>query len=173
MAWYNQLLAQAKACINPGFRFYQQKFNVQFHNIVRALKAACLCCPMQVQALRPSAVSVQELKQFSFITDAEVVQLVEELPNYLAIETEEGKVQWWASHESCEPCESCEPFCASIFFLPLVQDLGSRRSFRGRLLLSYRYKPRPHPSPPSRAILKAGMILRASINDTRVKGMSF
>ena len=31
MALYNQLVAQGKACINPGFRFYQQKFSVQFH----------------------------------------------------------------------------------------------------------------------------------------------
>ena len=109
MALYNQLVAQAKACINPGFRFYQQKFSVQFHNIVRAFKAAHLCCPIQVQALHPTAASVQELKQFSFITDAEVVQLVEELPNYLAIadgaaiETEEGKVQWWATHATALP----------------------------------------------------------------------
>ena len=72
MALYNQLVAQAEACINPGFRFYQQKFSVQFHNIVRAFKAARLCCPIQVQALHPTAASVQELKQFSFITDAEL-----------------------------------------------------------------------------------------------------
>ena len=109
MALYNQLVAQGKACINPGFRFYQQKFSVQFHNVVRAFKAARLCCPVQVQALRPTAVSVQELKQFSFITDAEVVQLVEELPNYLAtadgaaIETEEDKVHWWATHAAALP----------------------------------------------------------------------
>ena len=109
IALYNQLVAQAKACINPGFRFYQQKFSVQFLNIVRAFKAARLCCPVQVQALRPTAASVQELKQFSFITDAQVVQLVEELPNYLAIadgavvETEEGKVQWWATHAAALP----------------------------------------------------------------------
>ena len=110
MALYNQLVAQAKACINSGFRFYQQKFKVQFHNIVRAFKAARLCCPIQVQALHPTAASVQELKQISFITDAEVVQLVEELPNYLdlaiadgAIETEEGKVQWWATHAAALP----------------------------------------------------------------------
>ena len=62
-----------------------------------------------MQALRPTAVSVQELKQFSFITDAEVVQLVEELPNYLAtadgaaIETEEDKVHWWATHAAALP----------------------------------------------------------------------
>ena len=102
MALYNQLVAQSKACINPGFHFYQQKFSVQFHNIVRAFKAAPLCCPIQVQAL-------QELKQFSFITDAEVLQLVEELLNYLAIadgaaiETEEDKVQWWATHAAALP----------------------------------------------------------------------
>lgn len=108
-ALYNQLVAQVKACINPGLRFYQQKFSVQFHNIVRAFKDASLCCPIQVQALHPTAASVQELKQFSFITDAEVVQLVEELPNYLAIadgaaiETEEGKVQWWATHAAALP----------------------------------------------------------------------
>ena len=60
-------------------------------------------------ALRPKTASVQDLKQFSFITDAQVVQLVEELPNYLAIadgavvETEEGKVQWWATHAAALP----------------------------------------------------------------------
>ena len=67
MALYNQLVAQAKACINPGFRFYQQKFSVQFHNVVGAFKAARLCCPILVQALHPTAASVQELKQFSFM----------------------------------------------------------------------------------------------------------
>ena len=95
-----------------GFVFVSDKSLVRctiFHNIVRTFKVARLCCPMRVQALRPTAVSVQELKQFSFITDAEVVQLVEELPNYLAIaggaaiETEEGKVQWWARHADALP----------------------------------------------------------------------
>ena len=106
---YNQLVTQAKACINPGFRFYQQKFSGQFHNIVRAFKAARLCCPMQVQALHPTAASVQELKQFGFITDASIVQLVQELPTYLAIEdgavidTEKGKVQWWSRQEMALP----------------------------------------------------------------------
>ena len=28
MTLHNRLVAQAKACINPGFRFYQQKFIV-------------------------------------------------------------------------------------------------------------------------------------------------
>ena len=128
IALYNQLVAQAKACINPGFRFYQQKFSVQFLNIVRAFKAARLCCPVQVQALRPTAASVQELKQFSFITDAQVVQLVEELPNYLAIadgavvETEEGKVQWWATHAAALPNWSTAASASAERVFSLLQN---------------------------------------------------
>ena len=103
MPLYSQLVAQAKACISPGFMFYQHKFSVEFHNIVRAFKAARLCCPVKVQELHPNAASVQELKQFGFFTDVAIAQLVEELPKYLAIadgvviETEEGKVKWWCS----------------------------------------------------------------------------
>ena len=85
MVLYNQLVAQAKVCINPGSRFHQQKFSVQFHGTVRAFKSSRLCCPMQVQALQPNAASGQELKQFSCITNAQILQLVEELPKYLAM----------------------------------------------------------------------------------------
>jgi hypothetical protein len=83
---------------------------VEFHNIVRAFKAAKLCCP--VKELHPNAASVQELKQFGFFTDVAIAQLVEELPKYLAIadsvviETEEGKVKWWSVHEITLPCWS-------------------------------------------------------------------
>ena len=34
-----QLIAQAKACIQPGLQFYQQKFSGQFYETVRAFKA--------------------------------------------------------------------------------------------------------------------------------------
>lgn len=106
---YNQLVAQGKACITPGFRFYQHKFSVQFRHIVRAFKAARLCCPVQVQQLHPTAAAIQELKLFGFFTDAEIAQLAQDLPLYLAItdgaqvETEEGKVQWWSEHQNNLP----------------------------------------------------------------------
>ena len=35
----NQLMAQAKACIHPGFQFYHQKFSVQFHGTVQYYNA--------------------------------------------------------------------------------------------------------------------------------------
>ena len=106
---YNQLVAQGKACINPGFRFYQHKFSVQFYDTVRAFKAARLCCPIQVQHLHPTAASIQELKLFGFFNDAEIAQLVQELPLYLAIvdgaqvETEDEKVWWWSGHHNNLP----------------------------------------------------------------------
>ena len=76
---------QAKACINPGFRFFQQKFSNEFHSVVRAFQSACLCCPIQVQQLRPTAASVEELRNFSFLDDdATIDSLVDELPRYLA-----------------------------------------------------------------------------------------
>ena len=59
-AMYQQLMAHAKACIQPGLYFYQQKFSVQFHSTVRAFKAARLCCPVQVQHLNPTAASLEE-----------------------------------------------------------------------------------------------------------------
>ena len=32
---FNQLITQAKECIIPGFRFYQQKFSNELHYVVR------------------------------------------------------------------------------------------------------------------------------------------
>lgn len=106
---YNQLVRQGKTCIDPGFRFYQQKFSVQFRDTVRAFKAARLCCPTQVQQLHPTAASVQELKLFGFFSDAEIAELVKELPLYLAVvdgvqvETEDQKVRWWSEQNNNLP----------------------------------------------------------------------
>ena len=40
---------QAKACIQPGLTFFQEKFSVRFRTTVREFKAARLCCPILVQ----------------------------------------------------------------------------------------------------------------------------
>ena len=100
MAVFDQLVAKEKACINPGLGFYQRKFSQEFHGLVRAFKSARLCCPVQVQNLRPTADSLQELRNLGFLDNDIVINgLIEELPRYLAnadgteIETEKGKVQ--------------------------------------------------------------------------------
>ena len=79
-----RLIDQAKACIQPGLNFFQEKFSVQFRNIVRAFKIARLCCPVQVQLLMPNAAPLQELKNFPFVDDNTIAYLAAELPAYLA-----------------------------------------------------------------------------------------
>ncbi|KAK3729296.1 hypothetical protein QZH41_002214 [Actinostola sp. cb2023] len=83
---FNQLVARAKACINPGLQFYQRKFSQEFYDIVRAFRSARLCCPVQVQQLHPTVASVEELRKFSFLDDDGIIQgLTAELPRGAAV----------------------------------------------------------------------------------------
>lgn len=107
---YQQLMAQAKACIQPGLYFYQQKFSVQFHSTVRAFKAARLCCPVQVQHLNPTAASLEEFRNFPFLDDNDTIaNLAQELPAYLAtadgvaMTNDDEKLAWWAGHSKILP----------------------------------------------------------------------
>ena len=107
---YNQLVAKAKACINPGLQFFQRKFSQYFYENVRAFRSARLCCPVQVRQLRPTAASVEELRRFRFLDNDAIIQgLTAELPRYLAVadgadlQTEEEKLQWWSRNEANLP----------------------------------------------------------------------
>ena len=109
-ALQNQLVAQAKACIQPGLHFFQQKFSVQFHTVARAFKAARLCCPIQVQVLKPTADSLEEFRNYPFLNDDNcIASLAQELPAYLAaaegvtVSNENEKVDWWAAHRETLP----------------------------------------------------------------------
>ena len=111
-ALQNWLITQAKDCVQPGLNFFQQKFNVQFLTNVHAFKAAHLCFPVQVSALRPDARSLEDLKNFPFVDDATIAILATELPLYLAAadgimcDSEEEKLMWWAAsgHSSTLGC---------------------------------------------------------------------
>eukprot|EP00112_Aurelia_sp_Birch-Aquarium-sp1_P014586 Seg3162.1 transcript_id=Seg3162.1/GoldUCD/mRNA.D3Y31 product="hypothetical protein" protein_id=Seg3162.1/GoldUCD/D3Y31 len=107
---FNQFMAQAKSCIRPGFLYYLEKFNVEFHDVVRAFRGARLCCPVQVQSLNPTADSLQLLRNFPFLDDDTIIAgLVEELPMYLAlvdgtqIQVEDEKLKWWERNASNLP----------------------------------------------------------------------
>ena len=105
----NRLITEAKACVRPGLNFFLEKFNTQFVTNVRAFKAARLCCPVQVSALRPDARSLEELKNFPFVDDVMIAALATELPLYLATvdgvvcDNEEEKLAWWAAHQDTLP----------------------------------------------------------------------
>ena len=100
-ALQNRLITQAKDCVQPGLNFFLQKFNVQF---LTNVKAARLCCPVQVSALRPDARSLEELKNFPIVDNATIANLATELPLYFAAadgvicDGEEKKLVWWVAH---------------------------------------------------------------------------
>ena len=107
---YNQLVAKAKACINPGLQFFQRKFSQELYENVRAFCSAKLCCPVQVQQLHSTAASVEELRSFRFLDNDAIIQgLTAELPRYLTVadgadlQTEEEKLQWWSRNEANLP----------------------------------------------------------------------
>ena len=109
-AMYQQLTARAKACIQPGLHFYQQKFSVQFRSTVCAFKAARLCCPVQVQNRNPTAASLEEFRDFPFLdNDNMIANLAQMLPEYLAaadgvvMTNDDDKLAWWAAHSEALP----------------------------------------------------------------------
>ena len=133
VARYNQLVMQAKSCIRPGLNFYQRKFSVQFRDTVSAFKAAGLCCPVHVQALHPTAVSLEELRNFPFANnDATLANLAQELPLYITaadgvkVACEDDKVTWWAAHKDTLP-----HWCTLVKKLLLIQpsSASSERVF--------------------------------------------
>ena len=132
---YQQLMAQAKACIQPGLHFYLQKFSVQFHSTVRAFKAARLCCPVQVQHLNPTAASLEEFRNFPFLDDDNVIaNLAQELPNYLAaadsvtMTDDDDKLAWWACHSETLP--NWSSLVKKLLLLQPSSALNSRKSFQ-------------------------------------------
>ena len=65
---------------------------------------------VEVQQLRPTSASVEELRRFRFLDNDAIIQgLTAELPRYLAVadgadlQTEEEKLQWWLRNEANLP----------------------------------------------------------------------
>ena len=62
-----------------------------------------------MQTLNPAARSLEELRNFPFVSDTTIANLAQELPLYLAaaegvtVTCEEDKVSWWASHKLTLP----------------------------------------------------------------------
>ena len=79
-----RLIDQAKACIQPGLNFFQEKSSVHFRNIVSAFKVARLCCTVQVQLLMRNPAALQEFKNFPFVDDNTIANLASEPLAYLA-----------------------------------------------------------------------------------------
>ena len=96
---------RARACVDPAIQWFLRKFNVQLYDLVAALKAARIMCPVAVQWMRPTAANVSALRIFPFLNSDRIIDgLIAELPDYVSasqdvvVTTEEEKVKWWYQH---------------------------------------------------------------------------
>ena len=91
-------------CLPDAKRYFQDRFGPggALHPLVEAFRAARLCNPSKVAEMMPVAADVDDLKAFPFITPADVDQMKEELPQYLAaiedVHATINPIDWWKAH---------------------------------------------------------------------------
>ena len=99
-----QLVAYAKACVEPAYSYFRTKFNENLKPAVDAFKAARFFSPSKCSELKPTAADIDSLRVFPFLDTARVIDgLKSELPLYLAaaedVSAQADPVAWWKSHE--------------------------------------------------------------------------
>ena len=106
------LIAQAKAWVRPGLKFYQKKFIVQFCDTVKAYIAVRFCCPVQVQKLRPTAATLEGFRNFPFSNNnatiannhaREILQYIATAEGATVTCEDDDNVRLWAAHRDTLP----------------------------------------------------------------------
>ena len=115
---------------------------------MRAFKAARLCYPVQVQALRATAATLEEFRDFPFTNnDATIANRARELPQNIAategvtVTCEDDKVSWWAAHRDTLP------FWSAIVKKLLLIEPSSATAERVFSLLSSIFKAQQDSAP--------------------------
>ena len=120
-----QLITYAKSCVQPGFTYFESKFDGELLPCVKAFKAASFFHPGKVTDRQPNASAIEELKAFPFLQGV-IPDLKTELPTYLA--TAEGTpadvelLKWWKKHAeklphwaaACKQVLLCQPSSAAV-----------------------------------------------------------
>lgn len=119
-------LAYAKACIQPGYDYFREKFDRDLLPVVEAFKAARLFLPAKINDIKPDSSTVDTLKAFKFLGDQVITKMKSELPTYLSLaenlsytvdplqwwERNSEKIPFWAS--CCKKIVLCQPTSASV-----------------------------------------------------------
>ena len=79
-----QLIADAKNCVQPGLDYFQNQFDTSLSALRVAFKYARPFCPHKVGFLKPTAADVDGLSVFPFIKLQHISKLKEKLATYLA-----------------------------------------------------------------------------------------
>lgn len=106
--YQHELVAHAKQCVRPAIQYFRRKFNHQDGDIfplVRAFKAARLCCPHFVDAKKPTHDQVDALRAFPALdSDVTIAKLKEELPAYVVaaedVPADTQTAQWWKCQQN-------------------------------------------------------------------------
>ena len=109
-----QLLVYVKFIFDSSllYSFRNKKSLYHYHYCYYVAKVARLCCPVQVQQLKPDAAALEEFSNFPFVNENTIANLANELPDYLAaadgvtLSNENEKVTWWAAH-AVNPAKLC------------------------------------------------------------------
>ena len=81
---YTHLMTYATQCIQPGYRYFKEKFEGELGRVVEAFKAARLFSPFKAHEMQPTKGQVDTLAVFPFIDKAILSTLKSELPLYLS-----------------------------------------------------------------------------------------
>ncbi len=100
-----QLVVYAKACAQPAYTYFKEKFDDKLKPALLAFKAARYFSPSKIAELKPTATDIDFI--CSFPSTAVMDDLKSELPMYLAsaedVSSHIDPVAWWKSHEADLP----------------------------------------------------------------------
>ncbi len=102
-AHQQQLINFAKACVEPAYKYFNDKFG---NDLAITVSAFQVFDPVKISELKPSSSDIDNLKVFPFLsTCAQLVGLKMELLTYMAkadgASSEVNK--WWKKHETNLP----------------------------------------------------------------------
>ena len=97
-----QLNAYARGCIDPAYAYFHAKFDNDLKPAMQVFKAARYFCPATTSELKPVASDLDILQSLSFLTSADITNLKNELPLYLAAVEDlcqsVDPTKWWEMH---------------------------------------------------------------------------
>ena len=100
-----QLRTYALSCLKPALDYYREHLKADLMSVpLSAFKAARLFSPQKLQEMKPDITVLDTLTIFPFISVADLVQMKDEYPKYLAavedISPDYDPLDFWKNHES-------------------------------------------------------------------------
>ena len=98
-----ELQQHARSCIQPAIDYFLRRFNHvegDLYPIVRAFKAARLCCPRYIQEVKPTPQAVDQLRVFPVFDDEEMITRLKQELAALKVAAEDlspsqDRLDWW------------------------------------------------------------------------------